>query len=131
MKALEAANLRKTYQQQGRPVEAVRGVSLSLDPGEVLAFLGPNGAGKTTCIKMIVGILGLIMLITGSRLCFPLSLLLPLLTVLLGAYGLAFMAGSLALLFKRVQQLLGLLQFVLLFMLAVPTEGWSGPLKLF
>jgi len=57
MKALEAANLRKTYQQRARPVEAVRSVSLSLAPGEVLGFLGPNGAGKTTSIKMIAGLI--------------------------------------------------------------------------
>jgi len=56
MKALEAVNLRKTYQQRGRAVEAVRSISLSLTPGEVLAFLGPNGAGKTTSIKMIAGL---------------------------------------------------------------------------
>ncbi len=34
----------------------MRGVSLTLPPGEVLAFLGPNGAGKTTTIKMIAGL---------------------------------------------------------------------------
>lgn len=57
MTALEAHNLRKTYRQRGKLVEAVRGVSLSIDAGEVLAFLGPNGAGKTTSIKMIAGLL--------------------------------------------------------------------------
>lgn len=57
MTALEAYNLRKTYRQRGRLVEAVRGVSLSINAGEVLAFLGPNGAGKTTSIKMIAGLI--------------------------------------------------------------------------
>lgn len=57
MKSLEAAKLRKTYQRRGKQVEAVRDVSLTLAPGEVLAFLGPNGAGKTTCIKMIAGLI--------------------------------------------------------------------------
>ncbi|OIJ25442.1 ABC transporter ATP-binding protein [Nocardioides luteus] len=37
-------------------VEAVRGVDLDLDQGEVVAFLGPNGAGKTTTIDMILGL---------------------------------------------------------------------------
>lgn len=54
---LEAQNLRKFYKQGGQVAEVVRGVSLGLDPGEVLAFLGPNGAGKTTTIKMIAGLL--------------------------------------------------------------------------
>jgi ABC-2 type transport system ATP-binding protein len=54
---LDAQKLRKFYKQGGKTLEAVSGVSLSLDPGEVLAFLGPNGAGKTTTIKMIAGLL--------------------------------------------------------------------------
>jgi ABC-2 type transport system ATP-binding protein len=57
MKALEVDNLRKTFQYGGKLVEAVRGVSLTLAAGEVLAFLGPNGAGKTTTIKMIAGLI--------------------------------------------------------------------------
>ncbi|MFZ5757198.1 MAG: ABC transporter ATP-binding protein [Pseudomonadota bacterium] len=38
-------------------VAAVRGISLSVQPGEVLGFLGPNGAGKSTTMKMITGFL--------------------------------------------------------------------------
>ncbi len=37
-------------------VHAVRGVDLSIEPGEIVAFLGPNGAGKTTTIDMILGL---------------------------------------------------------------------------
>jgi ABC-2 type transport system ATP-binding protein len=40
-----------------RDVEAVAGIDLRIDPGEVLAFIGPNGAGKSTTIKMLTGIL--------------------------------------------------------------------------
>lgn len=57
MKALEAYNLRKTYRQGSQRFEAVRGVSLTIAPGEVLAFLGSNGAGKTTTIKMMAGLI--------------------------------------------------------------------------
>ena len=38
-------------------IEAVRGISFTVDRGEVLGFLGPNGAGKSTTMKMIAGFL--------------------------------------------------------------------------
>jgi lipooligosaccharide transport system ATP-binding protein len=47
--AIIARDLAKTY----GPVEAVRGVSFEVAPGEVVGFLGPNGAGKTTTVRMI------------------------------------------------------------------------------
>src|SRR6478672_1840306 len=37
-------------------VEAVRGIDLELQQGEIVAFLGPNGAGKTTTIDMMLGL---------------------------------------------------------------------------
>jgi ABC-2 type transport system ATP-binding protein len=57
MKTLEVYNLQKTYRQNGKLIEALRGVSLTINAGEVLAFLGANGAGKTTSIKMIAGLI--------------------------------------------------------------------------
>ena len=39
------------------PVQALHGVSLSVDEGEIAAVLGANGAGKTTTIKMLCGLL--------------------------------------------------------------------------
>lgn len=78
---------------------------------------------------LIVSILLIILWLTNSQLAFPLLLILPLICVLLGAYGLAFAMGGLALIFKRVGQLLGIAQFGLLFLLSVPleTEGVGLP----
>jgi ABC-2 type transport system ATP-binding protein len=56
--AIELANLSKTYGRRRRgAVQAVRGVSLSVMPGEVYGFLGPNGAGKSTTIRMLIGLI--------------------------------------------------------------------------
>nr|WP_314141576.1 ABC transporter ATP-binding protein [uncultured Rhodococcus sp.] len=51
-KAVELRDVTKTYGS----VRAVDGLSLSIEPGEVVAFLGPNGAGKTTTIDMMLGL---------------------------------------------------------------------------
>ena len=45
--AVETVELTKHYPK----VQALRGVSLSIEPGEIFALLGPNGAGKTTWIR--------------------------------------------------------------------------------
>ncbi len=57
--ALQFENLKKTFKIgfRRKVVEAVRGVSLTVNPGEVFGFLGPNGAGKTTSIKMVMGLI--------------------------------------------------------------------------
>ncbi|GHF57229.1 ABC-2 type transport system ATP-binding protein [Deinococcus metalli] len=50
-------SLKSFVNRKSRSVEAVRGVSFDLQPGEVVGFLGPNGAGKTTTLKMLSGLL--------------------------------------------------------------------------
>ncbi len=50
---ISVQEVRKTYEGGG---EALKGVSLEIREGEILALLGPNGAGKTTLISIICGI---------------------------------------------------------------------------
>src|SRR5579863_8220437 len=52
--AIQCRDLRKTYDGK---VEAVRGLSLEIQPGECFGLLGPNGAGKTTTIEILEGLL--------------------------------------------------------------------------
>jgi len=97
--------------------------------GALKVFLARAIASLTLRLTLNLSILLLILALTGSHLHFSVSLLLPLSTILLGAYGLAFTMGALALLLKRVQQLLGIFQFALLFLMTAPTESWDGSLK--
>ena len=53
--ALPAVELRGLTKSFGS-VRAVRGIDLTVRPGEIIAFLGPNGAGKTTTIDMMLGL---------------------------------------------------------------------------
>jgi len=51
------SGLEKTFKSPQGPVRAVRGVDVTISPGETVAFLGPNGAGKSTTIDMLLGLL--------------------------------------------------------------------------
>lgn len=52
--AVEVTELRKTY---SGGVEAVKGISFQVAPGEVFGLLGPNGAGKSTTIRLLLGLI--------------------------------------------------------------------------
>ena len=47
--AIEVKKLRKSYGKK----EVLKGVSLKVEKGSILALLGPNGAGKTTTVKIL------------------------------------------------------------------------------
>ena len=57
MAIIDVQGLRKTYASRGKkrggPVEAVKGIDLTVQKGEIFGFLGPNGAGKSTTLKML------------------------------------------------------------------------------
>ena len=57
--AVEAHGLVKTYRGRAGTVEAVRGVDLHVERGEIFGFLGPNGAGKSTMVKMLTTLLSI------------------------------------------------------------------------
>jgi ABC-2 type transport system ATP-binding protein len=50
---ISTRQLAKTYAARTGPVEAVRGIDLTVDGGEIFGLLGPNGAGKTTTMRML------------------------------------------------------------------------------
>jgi ABC-2 type transport system ATP-binding protein len=56
--AIEVEGLRKTYRTplRRKRVEALRGVTFTVERGHIFGFVGPNGAGKTTTIRALMGL---------------------------------------------------------------------------
>ncbi len=52
-----AESVRSLFRREYSEVQAVRGVNLTVQQGEFVAFLGPNGAGKTTTLKLLSGVI--------------------------------------------------------------------------
>src|SRR5215217_1383096 len=57
--AVQAEALVKHYGGRSGTVEAVRGVDLRVEAGEIFGFLGPNGAGKSTTVRMLTTLLSI------------------------------------------------------------------------
>jgi ABC-2 type transport system ATP-binding protein len=57
--AIDVRELRKTYRTplRRKKVEALRGVSFTVERGQIFGFVGPNGAGKTTTIRTLMGLI--------------------------------------------------------------------------
>ncbi|MDD5634650.1 MAG: ABC transporter ATP-binding protein [Candidatus Omnitrophica bacterium] len=54
---IKVKDLYYSYKDRHKTVEAIRGIDLEVNEGEIFGFIGPNGAGKTTTIKLLLGIL--------------------------------------------------------------------------
>ena len=57
MRMLHTRGLTRRFRAKKSTVDAVRGIDLDIDEGELVAFLGPNGAGKSTTLRMLTTLL--------------------------------------------------------------------------
>lgn len=53
MNPIELVDVYKAFKTKA----ALRGMNLSVEPGQLIGFVGPNGSGKTTCLRILLGVL--------------------------------------------------------------------------
>jgi ABC-2 type transport system permease protein len=100
-------------------------------------FLSSHGPSKVfTCrtianmlmnLLVTLAVLFPILALTGRWLHFSAGAVVPVGALFVGSFGLAFLAGAMALAFKRIQHTTSLGMFVMLFLIMVPFENWQGP----
>jgi putative ABC transport system ATP-binding protein len=56
MNVMEAHGVRKTYESEGAPVRALRGLDMTMAEGEFIAVMGPSGCGKSTLLNLVAGL---------------------------------------------------------------------------
>ena len=56
MDVLQVRGLRKTYESEGVPVRALRGLDLTMEAAEFIAIMGPSGCGKSTLLNLVAGL---------------------------------------------------------------------------
>lgn len=98
--------------------------------GTRVVFLVRSVANLTVSVFVIAAVLVMISLLTGSQITFNPLVLLPVVAVITGTLGLGFLIGAIALTLKRVQALVGVFNFVLLFMVMTPLETMGPAAKL-
>ncbi len=54
---IKIIELQKIYKQRSKKINALKGINLNINKGEIFGFLGPNGAGKSTTIKIMAGLI--------------------------------------------------------------------------
>ncbi len=94
--------------------------------GPLRIFLARAAANLGLDFAISLVLLVVMLQLTGRQLSFPAALLLPLIPVVLAAYGLGLGMGGLALIFKQVGRVINLVQFLLLFLVVVPVETWEA-----
>ncbi len=53
---LEVTGVRKTYEAEGAPVRALRGITMAMAAHEFVAVMGPSGCGKSTLLNLVAGL---------------------------------------------------------------------------
>jgi ABC-2 type transport system permease protein len=93
-------------------------------------FLARVTAAMGQILLSSIILMTVLSLLTGIRLTFDAGSLLAVVPIVLGAYSIGFFLASIAQVAKRVNQLMSLVQFGLLFFIVIPVENWEGAARI-